>query len=117
MSRWKYPLSSSDPAVVEKSMAECGLAAKREGIGISCRPARPSRGEPTDSYRCVDALATADPNATTMAEREGRDHDRGSEEPIFTEPTGDSELHRQLSEPSFTWFDVGNVVIVGYPQD
>ena len=76
MDHWKYPLSSDDPAVVEKSLA--------------------GSFESADFLSgCVDPLATRDPQAPPSRRRaKSCNRHRRSLEPVSAEPAGDGQLHR-----------------------
>src|SRR6202045_1427894 len=121
MDHWKYPLSSSDPAVVEKSLA---------GMRTSLHNARlwgsdvvllvPAVVNPQTSYR----------DAWTRSQREIRKLIPLAEElkvVIGIEEVWNKfllsplEMARYIDDFKSPWirayFDVGNVVISGYPQD
>ena len=121
MDHWKYPLSSDDPAVVEKSLA---------GIRTSLHNAKlwgsdvvllvPAVLDPQTSYR----------DAWTRSQREIRKLLPLAEElkvVIAIEEVWNRFLLSPLEMASYidefqspwvkAWFDVGNVVLYGYPQD
>jgi L-ribulose-5-phosphate 3-epimerase len=121
MDHWKYPLSSSDPAVVEKSLA---------GMRTSLHNAKlwsadvvllvPAVVNPQTSYR----------DAWTRSQRAIRKLLPLAEElkiVIAMEEVWNRFLLSPLEMASYidefqspwvkAWFDVGNVVLYGYPQD
>jgi L-ribulose-5-phosphate 3-epimerase len=121
MDHWKYPLSSDDPAVVEKSLA---------GMRTSMHNARlwgsdvvllvPAVLNPQTSYR----------DAWTRSQREIRKLLPLAEElkvVIAIEEVWNRFLLSPLEMASYidefqspwvkAWFDVGNCVLYGYPQD
>ena len=121
MDHWKYPLSSGDPAVVEKSM---------EGMRTSLHNAKlwgadavllvPAVVNPETSYR----------HAWTRSQEQIRKLLPLAEEPrvdISLEEVWNKFLLSPLEFARYVdefkspwaraWFDVGNVVLFGYPQD
>src|SRR6202045_3405042 len=121
MDHWKYPLSSSDPDVVEKSLA---------GMRTSLHNARlwgsdvvllvPAVVNPQTSYR----------DAWTRSQREIRKLIPLAEElkvVIAIEEVWNKFLLSPLEMAAYidefhspwikAWFDVGNVLLYGYPQD
>src|SRR5881396_763468 len=121
MDHWKYPLSSSDPAVVEKSL---------EGMRTSLHNAKlwgsdavllvPAVVNPQTSYR----------DAWARSQREIRKLIPLAEElkvVIAIEEVWNKFLLSPLEMVSYigefqspwvqAWFDVGNVVLYGFPQD
>lgn len=121
MDHWKYPLSSGDPAVVEKSLA---------GMRTSLRNARfwnadavllvPAVVNPETSYR----------DAWTRSQAQIRKLLPLAEEHkvvIAIEEVWNKFLLSPLEMITYidefrspwikSWFDVGNVVLYGYPQD
>jgi len=121
LDHWQYPLSSSDPAVVEKSLA---------GMRTSLRNARlwgsdavllvPAVVNPQTSYR----------DAWTRSQTQIRKLIPLAEElkvVIAIEEVWNKFLLSPLEMTQYigefqspwvqAWFDVGNVVLYGYPQD
>jgi L-ribulose-5-phosphate 3-epimerase len=121
MAHWKYPLSSADPAVVETSM---------EGMRTSLRNAKLWR---CDSVLLVPAVVnpqTAYKDAWTRSQKQIRALLPLAEElkiVIAIEEVWNKFLLSPLEMLTYinefkhplvrAWFDVGNVVLYGYPQD
>src|SRR5437016_5985824 len=121
MDHWQYPLSSSDPAVVEKSL---------EGMRTSLQNAKlwgsdavllvPAVVNPQTSYR----------DAWSRSQKEIRKLLRLAEElkiviaieevwnKFLLSPLEMSAYIKEFQSPWIqAWFDVGNVLLYGYPQD
>lgn len=121
MDHWKYPLSSGDPAVVEKSLAGMRTSlhnAKLWGAGTVLLV--PAVVNPQTSYR----------EAWTRSQTEIRKLLPLAEElkiVIAIEEVWNKFLLSPLEMAKYiaefqspwvkAWFDVGNVVFYGYPQD
>jgi len=121
MDHWKYPLSSSDPGVVEKSLAGMRTSlhnAKFWGSDVVLLV--PAVVNPQTSYR----------DAWTRSQREIRKLIPLAEElkvVIAIEEVWNKFLLSPLEMASYidefhspwikAWFDVGNVLLYGYPQD
>jgi hexulose-6-phosphate isomerase len=121
MDHWKYPLSSSDPVVVEKSLAGMRTSlhnAKLWGAGTVLLV--PAVVNPQTSYR----------EAWTRSQNEIRKLLPLAEElkiVIAIEEVWNKFLLSPLEMAKYigefqspwikAWFDVGNVVFYGYPQD
>jgi L-ribulose-5-phosphate 3-epimerase len=121
MDHWKYPLSSSDAAVVEKSLAGMRtslLNAKLWGSDVVLLV--PAVVDPQTSYH----------DAWTRSQREIRKLIPLAEElkvMIGIEEVWNKFLLSPLEMASYidefhspwikAWFDVGNVLLYGYPQD
>jgi L-ribulose-5-phosphate 3-epimerase len=121
MDHWNYPLSSSDPAVVEKSLA---------GMRTSLHNAKLWGA---DVVLLVPAVVTAETSyrdAWTRSQRQIRKLLPLAEElkvVIAIEEVWNKFLLSPLEMASYidefqspwvkAWFDVGNVVLYGYPQD
>jgi L-ribulose-5-phosphate 3-epimerase len=121
MDHWKYPLSSGDPAVVEKSLA---------GMRTSLHNAKLWRA---DSVLLVPAVVNAQTSyrdAWTRSQNEIRKLLPLAEElkiVIAIEEVWNKfllsplEMTRYIGEFQSpwikAWFDVGNVMFYGYPQD
>jgi len=121
MDHWKYPLSSSDPSVVEKSLAGMRTSlhnAKFWGSDVVLLV--PAVVNPQTSYR----------DAWTRSQREIRKLIPLAEElkvVIAIEEVWNKFLLSPLEMASYidefhspwikAWFDVGNVLLYGYPQD
>jgi L-ribulose-5-phosphate 3-epimerase len=121
MDHWKYPLSSSDPAVVEKSLA--GMRASLHNAKLwGC-----------DAVLLVPAVVnsqTSYHDAWTRSQKEIRTLIPLAEElkvVIAIEEVWNKfllsplEMAKYISEFQSSWikawFDVGNVLLYGYPQD
>jgi L-ribulose-5-phosphate 3-epimerase len=121
MDHWKYPLSSSDPAVVEKSMAGMRTSLRNAKVwGSDAVLLVPAVVNPQTSYR--DAWTRSQQQIRTLlpvAEEE--------KVVIAIEEVWNKFLLSPLEMASYigefqspwvkAWFDVGNVVLYGYPQD
>ena len=121
MDHWKYPLSSSDPAVVEKSLAGMRTSLRNAKLwGADVVLLVPAVLNPQTSYR----------DAWTRSQREIRKLLPLAEElkvVIAMEEVWNRFLLSPLEMANYidefqspwvkAWFDVGNVVLYGYPQD
>lgn len=121
MDHWKYPLSSSDPAVVEKSLAGMRTSLHSAKLwGCDAVLLVPAVVNPQTSYR----------DAWTRSQKEIRTLIPLAEElkvVIAIEEVWNKfllsplEMARYISEFQSpwikAWFDVGNVLLYGYPQD
>jgi hexulose-6-phosphate isomerase len=121
MDHWKYPLSSSDPAVVEKSLAGMRTSLHNAKLwGSDVVLLVPAVLNPQTSYR----------EAWTRSQREIRKLLPLAEElkvVIAMEEVWNRFLLSPLEMANYidefqspwikAWFDVGNVVLYGYPQD
>ena len=121
MDHWKYPLSSSEPGVVEKSLAGMRTSlhnAKTWGSDVVLLV--PAVVNPQTSYR----------DAWTRSQKEIRKLLPLAEElkiVIAIEEVWNKFLLSPLEMAAYigefrspliqAWFDVGNVVLYGYPQD
>jgi L-ribulose-5-phosphate 3-epimerase len=121
MDHWKYPLSSSDPAVVEKSLA---------GMRTSLHNAKLWGAEVVLLVPAVVNEQTSYRDAWTRSQREIRKLLPLAEElkvVIAMEEVWNKFLLSPLEMANYidefqspwvkAWFDVGNVVLYGYPQD
>jgi L-ribulose-5-phosphate 3-epimerase len=121
MDHWKYPLSSSDPAVVEKSLTGMRTSLHNAKLwGCDAVLLVPAVVNPQTSYR----------DAWTRSQKEIRTLIPLAEElkvVIAIEEVWNKfllsplEMARYISEFQSpwikAWFDVGNVLLYGYPQD
>jgi L-ribulose-5-phosphate 3-epimerase len=121
MDHWKYPLSSSDPAVVEKSLSGMRTSLHNAKLwGADVVLLVPAVLDPKTSYR----------DAWTRSQREIRKLLPLAEElkvVIAMEEVWNRFLLSPLEMANYidefqspwvkAWFDVGNVVLYGYPQD
>src|ERR1700739_2904993 len=121
MDHWKYPLSSSDPTVVEKSLAGMRTSLHNAKLwGSDVVLLVPAVLNPQTSYR----------EAWSRSQREIRKLLPLAEElkvVIAMEEVWNRFLLSPLEMATYidefqspwvkAWFDVGNVVLYGYPQD
>jgi L-ribulose-5-phosphate 3-epimerase len=121
MDHWKYPMSSSDPAVVEKSLA---------GMRTSLRNAKLWGADVVLLVPAVVNGETSYRDAWTRSQREIRKLLPLAEElkvMIAMEEVWNKFLLSPLEMATYidefqspyvkAWFDVGNCVLYGYPQD
>jgi L-ribulose-5-phosphate 3-epimerase len=121
MDHWKYPLSSSDPAAVEKSLAGMRTSLHNAKLwGADVVLLVPAVVNPQTSYR----------DAWTRSQKEIRKLLPLAEElkvVIAIEEVWNKFLLSPLEMATYigefqspwvkAWFDVGNVMLFGYPQD
>jgi len=121
MDHWKYPLSSSEPAVVEKSLAGMRTSLHNAKLwGSDAVLLVPAVVNPQTSYR----------EAWSRSQKEIRKLLPLAEElkiVIAIEEVWNKFLLSPLEMATYVgefkspwiqaWFDVGNVVLYGYPQD
>src|SRR6266576_1645995 len=121
MDHWKYPLSSSDPAVVEKSLAGMRTSLHNAKLwGSDAALLVPAVVNPQTSYH----------DAWTRSQKEIRTLIPLAEElrvVIAIEEVWNKFLLSPLEMANYisefqspwikAWFDVGNVLLYGYPQD
>ena len=121
MAHWEYPLSSSDPAVVEKSL---------DGMRTSLRNAKLWGAEAVLLVPAVVNSQTTYREAWTRSQKQIRKLIPLAEELkviIAVEEVWNKFLLSPLEFPRYVdefqspwvkaYFDVGNVVLYGYPQD
>jgi L-ribulose-5-phosphate 3-epimerase len=121
MDHWRYPLSSSNPEVVEKSLA---------GMRISLRNAKlwgadtvllvPAVVNPETSYR--DAWTRSQNQIRKLIPLAAGLEVRIAIEEVWNRfllsPMEMATYIRDFESPWIkVWFDVGNVLLYGYPQD
>src|SRR5207237_1694638 len=118
---WQYPLSSSDPAVVERSLAGMRTSLHNAKLrGADAVLLVPGVVNPQTSYR----------DAWTRSQREIRELIPLAAElkiviaieevwnKFLLSPMEMDQYVRQFQSPWIkAWFDVGNVLLYGYPQD
>ena len=121
MAHWKYPLSSGDPAVVEESLAGMRTSLRNAKLwGADAVLLVPAVVNPQTSYR----------EAWTRSQAQIRKLIPLAEEQkvvIAIEEVWNKFLLSPLEMVAYidefrsqwikSWFDVGNVVLYGYPQD
>ena len=121
MDHWKYPLSSSDPAVVEKSLAGMRTSlhnAKLWGceavllVPAVVNPQTPYRDAWTRSQKQIRTLLPlAEQLKVVIAIEEVWNK-------FLLSPLEMAKYNEEFNSPWIkAWFDVGNVVLYGYPQD
>src|SRR5947199_4087801 len=118
---WRYPLSSSDPAVVEKSLAGMRTSLQNAKLwGSDAVLLVPAVVNPQTSYR----------DAWSRSQKEIRKLLPLAEElkiviaieevwnKFLLSPLEMSAYIKEFQSPWIqAWFDVGNVLLYGYPQD
>jgi len=121
MDHWQYPLSSSDPAVVEKSLAGMRTSLQNAKLwGSDAVLLVPAVVNPQTSYR----------DAWSRSQKEIRKLLPLAEElkiviaieevwnKFLLSPLEMSAYIKEFQSPWIqAWFDVGNVLLYGYPQD
>jgi L-ribulose-5-phosphate 3-epimerase len=121
MDHWKYPLSSSEPAVVEKSLAGIRTSLHNASLwGAEAVLLVPAVVNPQTSYR----------DAWSRSQKEIRKLLPLAEElkiviaieevwnKFLLSPLEMATYMREFQSPWIqAWFDVGNVLLYGYPQD
>jgi len=121
MDHWKYPLSSSDPAVVEKSLAGMRTSLHNAKLwGSEVVLLVPAVVNPQTSYR--DAWARSQKHIRTLLPlAEQLKVVIGIEEvwnKFLLSPLEMVKYIEEFHSPWIkAWFDVGNVLLYGYPQD
>ena len=121
MDHWKYPLSSSDPAVVDRSLAGMRTSLHNAKLwGADAVLLVPAVVDPQTSYRDAwtrsqaqirKLIPLADELKVVIAIEEVWNKFLLSPLEMATYI---DEFHSQWIK---SWFDVGNVVLYGYPQD
>ena len=121
MDHWKYPLSSSDPAVVEKSLAGMRTSLHNAKLwGSDAVLLVPAVVNPQTSYRDAwsrsqkeirKLLPLAEELRIVIAIEEVWNR-------FLLSPLEMATYIREFQSPWIqAWFDVGNVLLYGYPQD
>src|SRR5438046_786067 len=120
MDHWKYPLSSSEPAVVEKSLAGMRASLRNAKLwGSDAVPLVPAVVNPQTSYRDAwssqreirKPLPLAEELKIVIAIEEVWNR-------FLLSPSEMATYIREFQSPWVqAWFDVGNVLLYGYPQD
>src|SRR6266478_345696 len=121
MDHWKYPLSSSDPTVVEKSLAGMRTSLQNAKLwGADVVLLVPAVVNPQTSYRDAWTRSQAQVRKL-MPLAEQLKVVIGIEEvwnKFLLSPLEMARYIDELHSPWVqAWFDVGNVVLYGYPQD
>jgi L-ribulose-5-phosphate 3-epimerase len=121
MDHWKYPLSSSDPAVVEKSLAGMRTSLNNAKLwGSDAVLLVPAVVNPQTSYR--DAWTRSQKQVRTLLPLVEELKVVIAIEEVWNKfllsplemAAYVGEFHSPLIQ---VWFDVGNVMLYGYPQD
>jgi hexulose-6-phosphate isomerase len=121
MDHWKYPLSSSDPAVVEKSLAGMRTSLQNAKLwGADTVLLVPAVVNPQTSY--VDAWTRSQKQIRTLMPLAEELKVVIAMEEVWNKfllsPPEMSKYIDQFQSPWIkAWFDVGNVMLYGYPQD
>src|SRR6266403_883155 len=121
MDHWKYPLSSNDPAVVEKSLAGMRTSLHNAKLwGSDVVLLVPAVLDPQTSYRdawtrsqkeICKLLPLAEELKVVIAIEEVWNR-------FLLSPLEMAKYIDEFQNPWVkAWFDVGNVVLYGYPQD
>jgi L-ribulose-5-phosphate 3-epimerase len=121
MDHWKYPLSSSDPTVVEKSLAGMRTSLRNAGLwGSDAVLLVPAVVNPQTSYRDAwsrsqtqirKLLPLAEELKIVIAIEEVWNR-------FLLSPLEMAKYIGEFQSPWIqAWFDVGNIVLYGYPQD
>jgi hexulose-6-phosphate isomerase len=121
MDHWKYPLSSSDPAVVEKSLAGMRTSLGNAKLwGSDAVLLVPAVVNPQTSYRDAWNRSQAQIRKLIPLARELKIVIAIEEvwNKFLLSPLEMANYIGEFQSPWIqAWFDVGNVVLYGYPQD
>ena len=121
MDHWKYPLSSSDPAVVEKSMAGMRTSLRNAKLwGSEAVLLVPAVVNPQTSYRDAWSRSQAQIRKLLPLAEELKIVIAIEEvwNKFLLSPLEMAKYIGEFQSPWIqAWFDVGNVVLYGYPQD
>jgi L-ribulose-5-phosphate 3-epimerase len=121
MDHWRYPLSSSNPEVVEKSLAGMRTSLRNAKLwGADTVLLVPAVVNPETSYR--DAWTRSQNQIRKLiplaAELEVRIAIEEVWNRFLLSPIEMASYIRDFHSPWIkAWFDVGNVLLYGYPQD
>lgn len=121
MDHWKYPLSSSDPAVVEKSLDGMRTSLHNAKLwGAHCVLLVPAVVNEQTSYR--EAWVRSQRQIRKLVPLASRLQVTIALEEVWNKfllsPLEFATYVDQFHSPWVkVWFDVGNVVLYGYPQD
>jgi L-ribulose-5-phosphate 3-epimerase len=121
MDHWKYPLSSSDPAVVEKSMAGMRTSMHNAKLwGADAVLLVPAVVNAQTSYR--DAWIRSQQQVRKLLPLAAELRVEISIEEVWNKfllsPLEFAKYVDEFNSPwAKAWFDVGNVLLYGYPQD
>jgi L-ribulose-5-phosphate 3-epimerase len=118
---WQYPLSSSDPAVVEKSLAGMRTSLRNAKLwGSDAVLLVPAVVNPQTSYR--DAWTRSQAQIRELIPLAAEQKVVIAIEEVWNRfllsPLEMAQYIGEFQSPWVqAWFDVGNVVLYGYPQD
>jgi hexulose-6-phosphate isomerase len=118
---WRYPLSSSDPAVVEKSVSGMRTSLHNAKLwGADAVLLVPAVVNPQTSYR--DAWTRSQAQIRTLIPLAEELNVVIAIEEVWNKfllsPVEMAQYIGEFQSPWIrAWFDVGNVVLYGYPQD
>src|SRR5437763_2610090 len=121
MDHWKYPLSSNDPAVVEKSLAGMRTSLHNAKVwGADAVLLVPAVVNPQTSYR--DAWTRSQKEIRTLLPLAEELKVMIAIEEVWNKfllsPLEMTNYIEEFHSPRIkAWFDVGNVLLYGYPQD
>ena len=121
MDHWKFPLSSSDPAVVEKSQSGMRTSLHNAKLwGADTVLLVPAVVNPQTSYR--DAWARSQSEIRKLLPLAGELKIVIAIEEVWNKfllsPLEMAKYIGEFQSPWIkAWFDVGNVMLYGYPQD
>jgi hexulose-6-phosphate isomerase len=121
MDHWKYPLSSSDPAVIEKSLAGMRTSLRNAKLwGSDAVLLVPAVVNPQTSYR--DAWSRSQTQIRKLLPFAEELKIVIAIEEVWNKfllsPLEMAKYIGEFRSPWIqAWFDVGNVVLYGYPQD
>jgi L-ribulose-5-phosphate 3-epimerase len=121
MDHWKYPLSSSDPAVVEKCLAGMRTSLLNAKLwGADTVLLVPAVVNPQTSY--ADAWTRSQKQVRTLIPLAAEGKVTIAIEEVWNKfllsPPEMAKYIDEFHSPWIkAWFDVGNVVFYGYPQD
>jgi len=121
MDHWKYPLSSADPAVVAKSLAGMRTSMRNAKLwGCDAVLLVPAVLDPKTSYR--DAWTRSQKQIRTLLPMAEELKVVIALEEVWNKfllsPVEMARYIEEFHSPWIkAWFDVGNVMFYGYPQD
>jgi L-ribulose-5-phosphate 3-epimerase len=121
MDHWKYPLSSNDPAVVQKSLVGMRTSLHNAKLwGSDAVLLVPAVVDPETSYR--DAWTRSQAQIRTLIPLAQELNVVIAIEEVWNKfllsPLEMASYIKEFDSPSVqAWFDVGNVVLYGFPQD
>ena len=121
MDHWEYPLSSSDPAVVEKSLAGMRTSLHNAKLwGSDTVLLVPAVVNPQTSYR--DAWTRSQEQIRKLIPLAADLKTVIAIEEVWNKfllsPLEMDKYIREFQSPWIkAWFDIGNVLLYGYPQD